>query len=98
MAIAIQFELRGTAIDKYYELNESTGFLPDGPMPPRGLFRWVTKIDDGFRTIDLWQSRGNFEHFFNERVRSRYEDVGITDSLEVQVFEVHNYLAGIRRP
>ena len=97
MAVAIQFEFRGTTIEKYDALNECTGFLPGGPMPPGGLSHWVTKTDDGFRTVDLWESREAFEQFFNERVLPRYQDVGITDPPEAQFFEVHNYLVGRQR-
>jgi hypothetical protein len=94
MAVAIQFEFRGTTIAKYDALNECTGFLPGGPMPTGGLFHWVTKTDDGFLTMDVWESREAFDQFFNKMVLPRYQDVGITDPPEVQYFEVHNYLSG----
>jgi hypothetical protein len=54
----------------------SSGFTPGGSGAPGGLFHWVTKTADGFRVIDVWESRQQFERFSKEKIGPLAAEVG----------------------
>ena len=96
MAVAVQLDFRGATLEQYDEMNERIGLLPGGPPSPQELFHWVAKTDDGFRVVDVWESRDTFETFEREKLNPIYGEVGIPRPPETQFFEIHNYLAGGR--
>jgi len=53
--------------------------------------------DEGFRVVDVWESREAFEQFARDKLDPIYHEVGVVDPPEIQIFPVHNYLAGSRR-
>ena len=93
MAVGILLEFRGSTLEQYDRAAESLGLLPGGPAARDQLFHWVTKTDDGIRVIDVWESRQEFENFWETRVRSVLPEIGVVDPPEIQFFEVHNYFA-----
>src|ERR1700688_3772800 len=97
MAAAVFIDCRGVTLEQYDQAIESGGFLPVGPLPPEGLFHWVTKTDDGILIVNVWESRKGFEKFVTERVAPLVREVGVVEPPEIKVFEVHNYLFGSRR-
>jgi hypothetical protein len=97
MAVAVQLDFRGATLEQYDQINETIGLLPGGPpAAPQEIFHWVMKTDDGFRVVDVWESREAFERFAEEKLGPICQEVGVADPPEIQVFEVHNYLAGGR--
>jgi hypothetical protein len=96
MAVAVQLDFRGVTLEQYDQINERIGLLPGGPASREELFHWVTKIDDGFRVIDVWESREAFQKFAQEKLSPIYQEVGVPHPPEIQFFEVHNYLVGSR--
>ena len=96
MAVAVQLDFRGASLEQYDQINETIGMLPGGPASPEEIFHWVMKTDDGFRVVDVWESREAFEKFALEKLDPIYKEVGVVDPPEIQFFEVHNYLAGGR--
>jgi heme-degrading monooxygenase HmoA len=96
MAVAVQLEFKDATIEQYEDINERLGSLPGGPAAPQELFHWVTKTDEGFRVVDVWETREDFENFAREKLSPIYQEVGITHPPETQFFEVYNYLAGGR--
>jgi hypothetical protein len=96
MTIGVQLDFRGATLEQYDEAIERMGFLPGGPGAQHELFHWVTKTDNGIRIIDVWDSREAYEKFEAERIRPVASEVGISESPEIQFFEVHNYFAGGR--
>ena len=96
MAVAVQLDFQGATLQQYDQINELIGSLPGGPAWRQELFHWVTKTEDGFRVTDVWLSQEAFEEFEREKLRPIYRAVGIVRPPEIQVFEVHNYLAGGR--
>jgi hypothetical protein len=97
MAVAVLMDCRGVTLEQYDQAMESGGFLPGGPLPPEGLFHWVTKTDDGILIVNVWESRKGFETFLNERVAPLAREVGVVEPPVIKIFEVHNYLFGARR-
>ncbi len=96
MAVAVQLDFHHTTIELYDQINERIGILPGGPANPGELFHWVTKTDDGFRVVDVWESQEAFEKFAKETLSPIYQEVGGVHPPAIQFFEVHNYLAGGR--
>jgi len=97
MAVAVQLDFVGTTIETYDEINERIGALPGGPAWRQELFHWVTQTNDGFRVVDVWETREAFERFAQEKLRPVYQEVGVVSAPEIRFFEVHNYLAAGRR-
>jgi hypothetical protein len=96
VAIAVQLDFHDSTIDQYDQINEGIGLLPGGPASPHELFHWVTETSDGFRVIDVWETREAFEEFEHHRLQPMYREVGMRVPPEIQFFEVHNYFAGGR--
>ena len=96
MAVAVQIDFRGATLEQYDQVNERIGLLPGGPASPQELFHWVTKTDDGFRVVDVWDSREAFEKFAQEKLTPILREVGVTNEPAIQFFEIYNYLAGGR--
>jgi hypothetical protein len=96
MAVAVQLDFRGATLAEYDEINERIGLLPGGPASPQEIFHWVAKTDDGFRVVDVWETREAFEKFAREKLDPIYREVGVSQPPAIQFFEVHNYLAGGR--
>jgi hypothetical protein len=95
MAIAVLINCPGVTLKQYDDAVELGGFLPGGPLPPEGLFHWVTKTEDGILVVNVWESMEGFEKFA-DTVASLMDQVGVQVPPDVQIFEVHNYLAGAR--
>lgn len=97
MAVAVQIDCPGVTTGQYDQAMEIAGFLPGGPLPAEGLFHWVMKTDDGIRVVNIWESRESFEQFAVEALAPLLEEIGVPmPVLEIQFFDVHNYLAGSR--
>jgi len=96
MAVAVQLDFKGVTLEQYDQAMERMGLLPGGPSAREELFHCVMKTDDGFRIIDVWESREAFEQFLEARIRPVAPEVGVSEPPEIQFFEVHNYFAGGR--
>ncbi len=96
MAVAVQLDFKGGTLDQYDQAIERLGLLPGGPGAPEQLFHWVTKTDEGFRVIDVWESRQAFEQFLDTRIRVVAGEVGQKFPPDLTFFEVHNYFPGGR--
>ncbi|HEY5024203.1 MAG TPA: hypothetical protein VII76_04435 [Acidimicrobiales bacterium] len=96
MAVGVQLDFKGATLEQYDEAIERLGLLPGGPTAAEELFHWVTKTEDGFRVIDVWESREAFEQYMEAKILVVAPAVGVTEPPEIQFFEVHNYLAGPR--
>jgi hypothetical protein len=94
MAVGVQLDFSGATLEQYDQINERIGLLPGGPASPQEFFHWVTKTDEGFRVVDVWETREAFERFAQEKLSPIYEEVGVLHPPTIQYFEVHNYLPG----
>ena len=57
MAVAVQLDFLGATLRQYDEINERIGSLPGGPPWQHELFHWAAQTDDGFRVVDVWESK-----------------------------------------
>jgi hypothetical protein len=93
MAIGVTLDFHGATLEQYDQAIEKFGFKTGGPGAPGGLFHWVTPTDDGFRVIDVWESREHFDRFVQETAIPALGEAGVPQEPEVTFYEVHNYLA-----
>jgi hypothetical protein len=97
MAVEVQIDCHGVTLRQYDEAMEIGGFLPGGPLPPDGLFHYVKKMDDGIRVINVWESEEEFGEFAVNRMLPLLEEIGVSAAaIDIQISEIHNYLAGSR--
>jgi hypothetical protein len=95
MAVAVELDFEGATLAQYDEINEMIGLLPGGPpSAPEELFHWVRATDNGFRVIDVWETRAAFERFVRERLEPVLREAGLAGPTAVRFFEVHNYFGG----
>jgi hypothetical protein len=93
MAIAVDFNFRGTPIEKYDQSIEIMGFKKGGPKAWPGIFHWAMKTGDGYRVVDVWDSRPAFDAFAKEVLEPVVVQLGIGPP-EQQFFDVHNFIKG----
>ena len=92
MAIAVQIDFAGATLDQYDAINKLLGATEGGSHPGEGaLFHFVPATDDGFRVVDVWNSREEFESFLENKVGPLTAQVGMTGPPDIQFFEIHNF-------
>jgi len=96
MAVAVELDFRGATLEIYDEINERIGLLPGGPASPQELFHWVTSTEEGFRVVDVWETRDAFEQFLRQKLDPIFDEVGVPEPPQIVFYDVHNYLAGGR--
>jgi len=95
MPISHHAELPNTTIETYDKVNEKIDFDND---PPSGLVFHAAypREDGGFRVFEVWDSRGDFDRFEQERLMPAVREVFGEDPGEPpvrEVTEIHHYLA-----
>ena len=92
MAVAIQIDFAGATLAQYDEINKLLRASEGGAHPGSGaIFHFATATDDGFRVVDVWNSREEFEAFIENTIGPLAAQVGIPGPPSMQFFEVHNY-------
>jgi hypothetical protein len=90
MAMGQIMRFRGGSIEKYDAVREELGWRGGEDNKPEGLLGHAAgATDDGFCVIEWWNSRGEWDKFFAERLRPAFEKVGDIPQPEVDTFEVH---------
>jgi hypothetical protein len=92
MAIAVEMNVRGASLEQYDQVREKMGLTQNGATPPGALFHWIAPSEDGWRVVDVWESREAFDRFAQEHIGPNMASVGLTDPPETTFYEVHNYL------
>jgi hypothetical protein len=64
MAIGLLFEIPGMTQEQYDTALAASGF--EATLPPGQLVHMAGPIDGGWRVIDLWESRADFDRFAAE--------------------------------
>jgi hypothetical protein len=92
MAVGVTLDFHGGTLEQYDKVVDQMGFTTGGPGAKGGLFHWVTPTDDGFRVIDVWESREQFDRFVQEKAIPALAEAGVPTEPQVTFYEVHNYL------
>jgi hypothetical protein len=89
MAIGQVMQFSGASIDKYDAVRHELGWNGETGKP-RGILAHASgSTDDGFCVIEWWNSEGEWDKFFAERLRPAFEKVGGIPQPQVMRFEVH---------
>ena len=91
MPVAIEMNFKGATLEQYDEILGLMG-LTSGNIPPGAIFHCVAKTDDGFRVVDVWESKEVFDRFAQEQIGPFSQQVGITGPPETIYRDVHNHL------
>lgn len=90
MAIGMLLELSNLESAKYDRINEELALYGN---PPRGLiFHTAGRAESGaWRVFDIWESRGLFDQFFEQRLLPAFKRLGITGPpARQEFFPIHN--------
>jgi hypothetical protein len=91
MPVAVQMDFDGATTDQYDEICKKMGLTPKGPGPAGAISHFATKTDSGFRVVDVWETKEQFEAFARDKIGPFSAEVEITGPPQMQFFEVHNY-------
>lgn len=94
MAILMILEMDGVTTDDYDALNEAMGI--DADHLPEGLVSHAvgpTEDGGGLLIIDVWESEGDLNRFFEQKIGPGMAQVGIESSAQPRVHPVHNHIA-----
>lgn len=89
MAICMIVQFAGMKADKYDAVNEALDLWTHGP-PEGNLSHVAGPGADGWCVIDVWESQGHWERFFERRLKAAFEKVGGIPQPRITTFEVHN--------
>jgi hypothetical protein len=92
MAVAVELNFRGATLDQYDQVIQKMGLKQGGATPPGAISHWVAKTDDGFRVVDVWESKETFERFAQEKIGPYTREAGIESEPEMKFYDVHNWL------
>jgi hypothetical protein len=89
MAVAMLMELPGVTQEQYDKVMEE---LQLETMPPGGIFHMAAPMEGGWRVLDVWETREEFERFAQDRLAAAMQKVGVPQSGEPKFQELHNIL------
>jgi hypothetical protein len=92
MPVAVILNFKDATLDQYDAVLAKMGLSPGGKAAPGGMFHWTMKTDDGFKVVDVWESKEQFEKFADEQIGPFTQEVGMTTPPEIHFHDVYNYL------
>jgi hypothetical protein len=94
VAIGQILRFSGTSIDKYDAVQNELGWDDETGAPDGLIAHSAGSTDDGFCVIEWWQSAGDWDTFFSQRLMPAFEKVGDIPQPDVTRFDVHaSYIA-----
>jgi quinol monooxygenase YgiN len=97
MAIGMMIEGPEWTREQYEEMNERMfGTMAPSPAPEGLILHTAGKGPNGWRVVDVWESREHFERFLEDQVMPAAEEMGAPSMSEPEVWELHNILRGER--
>jgi hypothetical protein len=94
MPVGVVLDFKGASIDQYEQIQRELNAIPGGPMPDLakgGIFHWVTQTDDGFKAVDVWETREDFENFVRNTIAPTAQKIGLPNQPEITFYEIYNY-------
>ena len=92
MPVAVEMNFKGATLDQYDQIIQKMGLTPGGATPPAAISHWVAQTDEGIRVVDVWETQEAYDQFAAEQIGPYSAEAGITETPEVRVYDVHNYL------
>jgi hypothetical protein len=97
MAIALVMEFPGGTQDNYDKILQGLGMEEGSGDLPRGLiFHVAGPSKNGWQVIDVWESRADFDRFFDEKLGPAIRLSGVVPTTPKEI-PVYN-LVGVRLP
>ena len=94
MAIGQVLQFEGASIDKYDAVKAELGWNGEEGKPQGILAHSAGSTSDGFCVIEWWNSEGEWDAFFADRLRPAFEKVGGIPQPNMTRFQVHaSYVA-----
>ena len=91
MAVGLRIKLPGVNVEEFDRLDAAIdvrGNHPDGL-----IFSASGPTDDGWRVIDVWESRSQFDAFAAERIGPAVGATGVSVQPEIAEFPIHEYVS-----
>ncbi len=87
MAVAVEMSFKGATLAQYEQVIKKMGFSHGGKGPPDALFHWVAATSGGFRVVDVWKTKEQYERFAKEQIGPYAAEAGIPGPPEVTYTE-----------
>jgi hypothetical protein len=91
MAVGVVLDFASGTLDQYDQVIGKMGLEQGKPLPPGGIFHWVTATGSGLRVTDVWETREQFEAFAAEQIGPYSAEAGLAEPT-ISFFDVHNYM------
>jgi hypothetical protein len=91
MAVGIRITLPGVEAEEFDRVDallDTRGNHPDGL-----IFSASGPTESGWRVLDFWESRAQFDTFIAERVGPAMASSGVAVQPEIDEFPIHEYVA-----
>lgn len=95
MATTVLFRMPADAAQLYDSINQEMG-VDQNNLPDGLIHHYAAKFSEEFVIFDVWQSRGDFERFSNEKVKPAMEKLAGDSAAESEPTfgELHNEFTG----
>ena len=91
MAIAVIIDYSGATHEQYYSVLSRLNL--GCKMAPGGIFHAAGPTEDGWRAVDIWESREAFERFRRDAFDEALKEEGMPEP-NISVWPIHNKLDG----
>ena len=91
MAVGIRIKLPGVHAEEFDRVDAAIdvrGNHPDGL-----IFSASGPVKDGWRVVDFWESRAQFDAFLAERVGPAVAASGVSAQPDIAEFPIHEYVS-----
>jgi hypothetical protein len=91
MAVGIRISLPGVGVEEFDRIDAAVNARdnhPDGL-----IFSASGPVAGGWRVLDFWESRAQFDTFAAERVGPAVAAAGSTARPEIEEFPIHEYVS-----
>jgi hypothetical protein len=91
MATVMLMHWPEVSLDQYEQARKEINWEGNVPKGAKFHVAWMAK--DGFRVLDIWESREDFEKFVQERLMPGVQKIGIKGEPKVDFEEAHAIFA-----
>jgi hypothetical protein len=90
MPVAMLMEMPGVTEEQYDRVMRE---LQLETMPEGGISHIAAPMEGGWRVLDVWETREDFERFYQDRLAAALEKVGVRQGNEPKFQELHAVMA-----
>jgi hypothetical protein len=91
MTVVSTLDVTGLTASEYRAVMDELGVER---RPEEGIYlHLTTPTDSGYRIVEIWDEKGNFDRFVERRLAPANEAIGLERSTEITVTPLHNLFA-----